>query len=37
MSSPALRIVIVGAGVGGLTLAPLLRRRRQGTTAEVLE
>jgi salicylate hydroxylase len=35
MSSPAIRIVIVGAGVGGLTLALLLRR--QGITAEVLE
>jgi len=35
MSSPANRIVIVGAGVGGLTLALLLRR--QGITAEVLE
>ena len=35
MSSPAIRIVIVGAGVGGLTLALLLRR--QGITVEVLE
>lgn len=35
MSSPAIRVVIVGAGVGGLTLALLLRRR--GVTAEVLE
>ena len=34
MSSPAIRIVIVGAGIGGLTLALLLRR--QGITAEVL-
>ena len=35
MSSPATRIVIVGAGVGGLTLALLLRRC--GVVAEVLE
>ena len=35
MSSSATRIVIVGAGVGGLTLALLLRR--QGINAEVLE
>ena len=35
MSSPAMRIVIVGAGIGGLTLALLLRRR--GVVAEVLE
>ena len=27
MSSPAPRIVIIGAGIGGLTLALLLRRR----------
>jgi len=27
MSSPASRIVIIGAGIGGLTLALLLRRR----------
>ncbi|MHA6794196.1 FAD-dependent monooxygenase [Pseudonocardia bannensis] len=35
MSGRPLRVVIVGAGVGGLTLALLLRRR--GVTAEVLE
>ena len=35
MSSAELRVVIVGAGVGGLTLALLLRRR--GITAEVVE
>jgi salicylate hydroxylase len=35
MSSPATRIVIIGAGVGGLTLALLLRRR--GVVAEVVE
>jgi salicylate hydroxylase len=35
MSSPGIRIVIIGAGVGGLTLALLLRRR--GIAAEVLE
>jgi salicylate hydroxylase len=35
MSSPASRIVIIGAGIGGLTLALLLRRR--GITAEILE
>src|SRR6185437_9886820 len=34
MSSPASRIVIIGAGIGGLTLA-LLRRR--GIIAEILE
>ena len=28
MSSPASRIVIIGAGIGGLTLALLLLRRR---------
>ena len=35
MSSPASRIVIIGAGIGGLTLALLLRRR--GIIAEILE
>ena len=35
MSSHDMRIVIVGAGVGGLTLALLLRRR--GYVAEVVE
>jgi len=35
MSPAELRVVIVGAGVGGLTLALLLRRR--GITAEVVE
>ena len=35
MSSKSMRIVIVGAGVGGLTLALLLRRR--GVLAEVVE
>jgi 2-polyprenyl-6-methoxyphenol hydroxylase-like FAD-dependent oxidoreductase len=35
MSSSDLRVVIVGAGVGGLTLALLLRRR--GIAAEVVE
>jgi salicylate hydroxylase len=35
MPSPALQIVITGAGVGGLTLALLLRR--QGLVAEVVE
>jgi salicylate hydroxylase len=35
MSSADLRVVIVGAGVGGLTLALLLRRR--GIAAEVVE
>jgi len=34
MSSPASRIVTIGAGIGGLTLA-LLRRR--GVIAEILE
>ena len=36
MSSPASRIVIIGAGIGGLTLALLLLRRR-GIIAEILE
>ena len=35
MSSPASRIVIIGAGIGGLTLVLLLRRR--GIIAEILE
>ena len=35
MSSPGSRIVIIGAGIGGLTLALLLRRR--GIIAEILE
>jgi len=35
MSPPGMRIVIVGAGVGGLTLALLLRRR--GLAADVVE
>ncbi len=35
MASPDTRIVIIGAGVGGLTLALLLRRR--GVAADVLE
>jgi glycine/D-amino acid oxidase-like deaminating enzyme len=35
MSSPASRIVIIGAGIGGLTPALLLRRR--GIIAEILE
>ena len=35
MSSPASRIVIIGAGIGGLTLALLLLRR--GIIAEILE
>jgi 2-polyprenyl-6-methoxyphenol hydroxylase-like FAD-dependent oxidoreductase len=35
MSSPASRVVIIGAGIGGLTLALLLRRR--GIIAEILE
>ena len=35
MASPASRIVIIGAGIGGLTLALLLRRR--GIIAEILE
>jgi 2-polyprenyl-6-methoxyphenol hydroxylase-like FAD-dependent oxidoreductase len=35
MSSPASRIVIIGAGIGGLTLALLLRCR--GIIAKVLE
>jgi len=35
MSSPASRIVTIGAGIGGLTLALLLRRR--GIIAEILE
>jgi salicylate hydroxylase len=35
MSLPATRIVIIGGGIGGLTLALLLRRR--GVVAEVLE
>ncbi len=35
MSSSASRIVIIGAGIGGLTLALLLRRR--GIIAEILE
>ncbi|HEX3188730.1 MAG TPA: hypothetical protein VHS30_02935 [Streptosporangiaceae bacterium] len=33
MSSPASRIVIIGAGIGGLTLALLLRRRGIGGAA----
>jgi flavin-dependent dehydrogenase len=33
MSSAGIRVVIVGAGVGGLTLA--LRLRRRGMTAKV--
>ena len=36
MSSPASRIVIIGAGIGGLTPALLLLRRR-GIIAEILE
>jgi len=36
MSSPGSRIVIIGAGIGGLTLALLLLRRR-GIIAEILE
>jgi salicylate hydroxylase len=35
MSSPAPRVVIIGAGIGGLTLALLLRRR--GVIAEIFE
>ena len=35
MSTPASRIVIIGAGIGRLTLALLLRRR--GIIAEILE
>jgi 2-polyprenyl-6-methoxyphenol hydroxylase-like FAD-dependent oxidoreductase len=34
MSSAASRIVIIGAGIGGLTLALLLRRR--GVIAEII-
>ena len=37
MSSPASRIVIIGAGIGGLTLALLLLLRRRGIIAEILE
>ena len=36
MSTPASRIVIIGAGIGRLTLALLLLRRR-GIIAEILE
>ena len=38
MSTPASRIVIIGAGIGRLTLALLLLlRRRRGSIAEILE
>jgi len=37
MSTPASRIVIIGAGIGGLTLALLLLLRRRGIIAEILE
>jgi len=37
MSTPASRIVIIGAGIGRLTLALLLLLRRRGIIAEILE
>ena len=37
MSSPVSRIVIIGAGIGRLTLALLLLLRRRGIIAEILE
>ena len=37
MSTPASRIVIIGAGTGRLTLALLLLLRRRGIIAEILE